>query len=146
MCSSCQKITPAVCNHFLPVRTPPPIPHPRSLKSSTNVSSKGLAEHLKALSQHALLCSYMCRSLATCLGSRIPPGVKSYFLAATDLSLWRLHDRCFFGPATPPRTRTPHPLRQCGGMWSFGSGLSVPEPLQVCERHVQTLAASWTSC
>lgn len=111
VCSSCQKITPTVCSNFLPARTTffsPPLPRP--LKSSTNVSSKGAAKHLKALSHHALLCAYtVCRSLATCLGSRIPPGVKSYFLAATDLSLWRLHDRCFFGRATPPPSAPPTP-------------------------------------
>lgn len=147
MCSSCQKIT--VCNNFLPARTTffSPLPHP--LKSPTNVSSKGAAEHLKALSHHALLRAYtVCRSLATCLGSRIPPGVKSYFLAATDLSLWRRHDRCFFGRATPPRTRTPPPPQT---VWrhaelQLGSISPVPEPLQVCVKHVQALAGSWTSC
>lgn len=69
------------------------------------------------------------------LSSRIPLLVKSYFLAATDLSQWRLHDRCFSGCEMPLRTPlcTPPPsdsLEACGAAGRSISRVTVPEPLQ----------------
>lgn len=99
-------------------------------------------EHLKALaSWRPLIPSWLlslhslCSSLAACLSSHIPLLVKSYFLAATDLSQWRLNDRCFSGCEMPLRTPlcTPPPsdsLEACGVVGRSISRVTVPEPLQ----------------